>query len=212
MTTQLLLLVLAACVGVDAFLTLPLYRGKTVKRQRSPIMRTTPKQSTNTDAQGYHSNNGYREQLTNYQDTQYYGDVQVGTPPQTFRVLFDTGSSNMWVPCASCDQSNAGCREHRKFHCELSTTCYQTSEPYTESYGTGSVSVNGSMIYDVVCFGTDQTYCTNQYQGLGCLRDLPDNKFDGLLGMGWGWNSVNNIPPPMAQIFANKVTLKTKWR
>jgi hypothetical protein len=57
--------------------------------------------------------------LVNHKTTQYVAPFYIGTPPEKFTLILDTGSSNMWVYGSAChtDVCNAHKRfDHRYIH------------------------------------------------------------------------------------------------
>ena len=62
----------------------------------------------------------FNETLHNFQNTQYYGTIGLGTPAQRFTVIFDTGSANVWVPGLGC--SARGCLAHERYDSRASST------------------------------------------------------------------------------------------
>ncbi|KAF9948279.1 hypothetical protein BGZ72_009788 [Mortierella alpina] len=81
----------------------------------------------------------------------YYGQVQIGNPQQTFNVVFDTGSSDLWIPSVKCTE--ASCLSHQRFSGKHSSS-YDTldpPEPFEIEYGTGEVS--GVISEDIIALG-----------------------------------------------------------
>jgi phytepsin len=131
--------------------------------------------------------------LSNYLDAQYFGVIGIGTPPQNFTVIFDTGSSNLWVPSAKCYFSVA-CYFHHKYKSKKSSTYNQNGESCKITYGSGSIA--GFFSQDNVQVGdltvTDQIFIeTTRESSISFVLA----KFDGILGLGFPEISVGDAPP-----------------
>lgn len=111
----------------------------------------------------------------------YFTDISLGTPPQTFTVLIDTGSSICWVYSASCNRDSYACRSHRHYDSGASSTYKKHGGRFRKHYGNGMgegfVSSDkfgiGNLRGDAITFGeaTDST-------------TFDDAKYDGIMGLG----------------------------
>ncbi|XP_057963163.1 aspartic proteinase-like [Malania oleifera] len=131
--------------------------------------------------------------LKNYLDAQYYGVIGIGSPPQNFTVIFDTGSSNLWVPSSKCYFSIA-CYFHSKYKASRSSTYTKIGKSCEIHYGSGSIS--GFFSQDNVKVGDlaikDQVFIEATREG---SLTFVLAKFDGILGLGFQEISVGNVVP-----------------
>ncbi|NXQ49943.1 PEPA protein, partial [Catharus fuscescens] len=120
------------------------------------------------------------EPLENYMDDEYFGTISIGTPAQEFTVVFDTGSSNLWVPSVFC--SSPACRNHNRFNPAESSTFLSTNDTLFIAYGTGSMT--GILGYDIV--NVAGINVRNQIFGLAETEPgdfFYYTPFDGILGL-----------------------------
>lgn len=137
------------------------------------------------------------EIIKDYANAQYYGAISIGTPPQSFMVIFDTGSSNLWVPKVGCTHcGNPFFGKKSKYDHGDSTTYAEDGADFEIMYGSGSVS--GYFSTDSVTVADDIVVKGQRFGeiqdagGLGMAYSF--GKFDGILGMGFTSISIDATP------------------
>jgi hypothetical protein len=119
--------------------------------------------------------------LTNYFNRMYTGVITIGTPAVEYRLVFDTGSADLWVFAAH--SHSASMSYVRTYDASASSTAHELSTAWSIQYGKGSAS--GNLVTDnaglagVTAKGltfAEATQWTNDFES----QDMP---LDGLLGL-----------------------------
>eukprot|EP01071_Lankesteria_metandrocarpae_P008262 Lankesteria_metandrocarpae@DN4916_c0_g2_i4.p1 len=118
-----------------------------------------------------------------YYNSQYFGRIYAGTPPQPMDVLFDTGSSNVWLPTDKC--TSPACRVHSTYIPSRSSTFELPSDHQlvtSVTYASGNVAFDRGR--DVIEVGDTSFPLT-----IGLAFDVPATPFlklpfCGIVGLG----------------------------
>lgn len=128
------------------------------------------------------------------------GSISVGTPPLSFTVDFDSGSSDLFLPSKDCD---ATCSGHTAYDTSASSTSQALGKTFSLAYGDGS-TVSGDQFIDTVSIAgltaTNQTLgAATKYSDGFSSANFPA---DGLMGMGFQSISEYNAPPVFQSLVA----------
>jgi len=127
----------------------------------------------------------------------YIGNVAVGTPPQKFSVIFDTGSGNLVVPTDACN--TGACRRHARLIRQDSRSLQSWAisdgtllsqlgpgeDPDEASIRYASGSLKAKLFHDHICLAegicADAAFLGSTQEDMFPFADLPA---DGILGLG----------------------------
>lgn len=135
-------------------------------------------------------------ELSNFYNNEYIGTVGVGTPPQYLTVVFDTGSSDIWIPGSDCTT----CGEHTAFDSTQSSSYAlsygsnneDSGAPFKISYGSGNVK--GVIVTETVTLSTLELPTVKLGEVSAEDEAIADFDMDGICGLAFDGLSVVTKP------------------
>jgi hypothetical protein len=123
----------------------------------------------------------------------YFGEINIGSPGQTFVVVYDTGSGNLLVPGQEC--TDTACEKHTRFDQTKSSTFKPLNcdgeaiedgddpkDLLTITFGTGHIT--GACVEDKICLGSICSTGTFLSSTEETSQPFASFSFDGVLGLG----------------------------
>lgn len=144
----------------------------------------------------------YQEVLKEKHLATYYGTLRIGS--SVFRVLFDTGSCELWIPSEECKTKR--CTRHKRYPVSSAAPKYFGQTRMNIEYISGKVS--GPMIVSNV--GVGGLTVPNQILGLAQVLDielLDDVVWDGIVGLAYPSKSLvtRGVTPLFDNIIRQKL-------
>ena len=128
--------------------------------------------------------------ITDFSNAQYFIQSSVGTPPQNFTVVPDTGSSNLWLYSSKCN--SLPCWYHPTYDASASSTYEADGQDFDITYGSGSVK--GSVSKDIARIADIESPMSfgevMEVQGVSFYASL----MSGILGLAYNTISVDGLP------------------
>lgn len=112
-------------------------------------------------------------------------NIAIGTPPQPFSLLFDTGSADVWVPRANSSGCAPDCPRNFDFNLTASSSLVDTGIPFDARYGlTPDLAVIGQYYNDSISVSGLPAIRNAQF----AIGDIPKLLFTqgnrGIFGLG----------------------------
>jgi len=144
-------------------------------------------------------------------DELWVANISIGTPPQSFRVVMDTGSSNLWIPSAQCIQlTGDGCIGKQQYSSTKSSTYKpDTCQILFIPYGTGFML--GYLSNDTVGVGSINVKNQEFGEAVWMAEFFLDVPIDGILGLGFPEISSDGVTPVFDNMISQKLLAKNQF-
>lgn len=144
----------------------------------------------------------YKIGLETIGQAQHVGVIEIGHPRQMFKVIFDTGSSNLWIMGSEC--TSAACKLHRQFKPRMSKSFRKKNVEMTVQFGSGRIK--GYLGHDTFHLGPihvkQQTFGQIMHAEGAVFSAL---KFDGILGLSFPSLSAAGYKPVFDNVISQNL-------
>lgn len=128
-------------------------------------------------------------------NSQLVGTVGVGTPPQEFKLIFETAYANMFIPSVKC----TNCGDKKRYNSSASSTYIEDGTYIQIGRDAGFRSIDRVILGDIVI--ENQTFA----EMTKLEADFVPIPYDGLFCLGVDFAAQEDVVTPLRQMVNQKL-------